>query len=405
MASGAIIFRSRNTTHFSFDTRIVTLGHTLTLEELETDPHPILARLRAERPVAWVPALDGWLVTRRDLCVEVMRDPLTFTVADPRFSTAQVVGPSMLSLEGPEHARHRDPFAAAFRIGEVRERFTTTVERLARGLIEEFRGAGSAEFRRQLAGPLAVEVMTEALSLVETNSATLLSWYGDIVDAVNRISAGQDPGTDGAAAFNRLAEQVARTVAGGEGLLAQTALGLSTEEVTSNAAVMLFGGIETSQGMTVNAFWHLLSDPVQLAQVHDDRKLLTAAVEESLRLEPAAARVDRYATRDVNLAEVRIKAGDLVIVCLTAANRDPETFPDPDRYDLHRLNSRQHLAFAQGPHACVGIHLARLETMAALETSLDLLPGMKIDFERSSPPHGLVFRKTPDLFVNWTTGG
>ena len=402
MANGAIACRSRSTSLSSFDTRIVTLGETVTLEELDADPHPILARLRAEEPVAWVPALDGWLVTRRDLCVEVMRDPLTFTVADPRFSTAQVVGPSMLSLDGPEHARHRDPFAAAFRIGEVRERFTATVRRLALGLVEGFKDAGVAELRRQLAGPLAVEVMTEALSLVDTNSATLLSWYDAIVDAVNRISAGQDPGTDGVAAFNELAGHVTRTMARGEGLLAQTGTSLSTKEVTSNAAVMLFGGIETSQGMTVNAFWHLLSHLDQLAQVRNDRQLVGAAVDESLRLEPAAARVDRYATRAVDFAEVRIRAGDLVIVSLTAANRDPESFPDPDNYELHRSNSRQHLAFAQGPHACVGIHLARLETMAALEAALDLLPGMRIDFDRSSPPQGLVFRKTPDLFVTWS---
>ena len=72
-------------------------------------PIPISPRLREAEPVSWVPALDGWLVTRRDLCVEVMRDADTFTVDDPRFSTAQVVGPSMLSLDGEEHRRHRDP--------------------------------------------------------------------------------------------------------------------------------------------------------------------------------------------------------------------------------------------------------------------------------------------------------
>ena len=65
-------------------------------------------------PVSWVPALDGWLVTRRDLCIEVMRDAPRFTVDDARFSTGRVVGPSMLSLDGDEHRRHRDPFARAF---------------------------------------------------------------------------------------------------------------------------------------------------------------------------------------------------------------------------------------------------------------------------------------------------
>ena len=83
----------------------------ITLAELDADPYPALARLRERTPAAWIPALDGWIVTRRDLCIEVMRDATRFTVDDPRFSTARVVGPSMLSLDGAEHRRHRDPFA------------------------------------------------------------------------------------------------------------------------------------------------------------------------------------------------------------------------------------------------------------------------------------------------------
>src|SRR5947199_6534716 len=100
------------------------LGATATLDELEDDPFPLLARLRAREPVSWLPALGGWLVTRRDLALEVMRDADTFTVDDPRFSTARVVGPSMLSLDGAEHRCHRDPFAAPFRRAAVRERLT-----------------------------------------------------------------------------------------------------------------------------------------------------------------------------------------------------------------------------------------------------------------------------------------
>ncbi|MBV9803765.1 MAG: hypothetical protein JO130_11260, partial [Solirubrobacterales bacterium] len=113
------------------------LGATVTLEQLEHDPHPILARLRADEPVSWIPALDGWLVTRHDLAVAVMRDARAFTVDDPRFSTAQVVGPSMLSLDGELHARYRAPFAAPFRPRSVSERFAeaaaTDAERLIDG--------------------------------------------------------------------------------------------------------------------------------------------------------------------------------------------------------------------------------------------------------------------------------
>ena len=100
----------------------------MTLDQLDGDPYGPLARLREYEPVSWVPAIDGWLVSRRDLCIEVMRDAERFTVDDPRFSTAQVVGPSMLSLDGDEHRRHRDPFAAAFRRPEVMARFADRVD-------------------------------------------------------------------------------------------------------------------------------------------------------------------------------------------------------------------------------------------------------------------------------------
>jgi cytochrome P450 len=164
--------------------------------------------------------------------------------------------------------------------------------------------------------------------------------------------------------------------------------------------VMMFGGIETSEGMTTSLFWHVLSTPGAFEAVRRERDVITNAVEESLRLEPAAGRVDRYATEDVDLGGAHIRHGDLVIVSLTAANRDPATFPDPDRFDIERPNARSHLAFAQGPHACVGLHLARLETQAALEAAVERWPRLRLG-DAATPPTGLVFRKPRALPVAW----
>ena len=141
------------------------LGARATVPELATDPHPLLARLRAQEPVSWLPALDGWLVTRHDLALAVMRDAAAFTVDDPRFSTARVVGPSMLSLDGDQHARHRAPFMAPFRLGAVRERFTAPVAAEVGGLIDGLLAAGRAELRASFAGPLAASIVTRALGL------------------------------------------------------------------------------------------------------------------------------------------------------------------------------------------------------------------------------------------------
>src|SRR5919112_1367179 len=119
------------------------IGAAATLAQLEADPHPLLARLREHEPVSWLPALDGWLVTRRDLAMQVMRAADRFTVDDPRFSTGQVVGPSMLSLDGSAHARHRGPFARPFRLDEVRARFTAFVEAESDRLVSAIEPAGA----------------------------------------------------------------------------------------------------------------------------------------------------------------------------------------------------------------------------------------------------------------------
>ena len=375
-------------------------GAAITLEQLETEPYGPLADLRTFEPVSYVPVLGGWLVTRRDLCVEVVRDAATFTVDDPRFSTGQVVGPSMLSLDGIEHKRHRDPFADAFLKPEAKRRFSQIVVPLATGLVDGLRPAGRAEIRRDLAGPLAVAVVAEALDLLEVDPSVVLGWYDEIVAAVDRVSAGGEIGPHAHEAVGALQRHVDGTIRHGRGVLAGATATLTNTEIASDAAVMMFGGIETSEGMTTSLFWHLLSNPDQLDAVRQDRALGAAAVEESLRLEPAAGRVDRYATVATRLAGAEVAKGDLVIVSLTAANRDPATFPDPDRFDVARPNARAHLAFAQGPHACVGVHLARAETLAALDAVLDRWPEVRLERE-ATPPTGLVFRKPASLPVRW----
>ena len=224
----------------------------VTLADLEADPHPALARLRAAAPVSWVPALGAWLVTGYDLAVEVLRDARTFTVDDPRFSTAKVVGPSMLSLDGAQHARHRGPFNRVFRRDEVHARLASFTWTETGRLVSVIEPRGAAELRRAVAGPLAVAVMAEALGLGRTG-----------------------------------------------------------------------------------------------------------------------------------------------------VNRDPAVFGEPDVFDVRRPNAGRHLAFARGPHFCLGAHLARLEAQVAIGILLSRLPRLRLDPRYPSAPRGLVFRKPPDLRVRW----
>jgi len=388
--------------------RTFPLGATVTLEQLDHDPYPVLALLREREPVSWLPSLRGWLVTRYDLAVHVMRDAKTFTVDDPRFSTAQVVGPSMLSLDGDAHARHRAPFAAPFRPRAVRERFASAAADEADRLIDTFADAGQAELRREFAGPLAASIMARALGLEQTEVGTMLGWYDAIVAAVTEVTAGHDVPARGGEAFDSLRGRLQAVIAAdpGASLLgaATSREDLTTDQVVSNAAVLLFGGIETTEGMITNALLHLLEHPEALPWIEHDRSRLEAALEESLRFEPAAAVVDRYATADVELRDAQVHQGELVRVSISAANRDPVVFPDPDRFHPTRFNrsvARGHLAFAHGPHVCLGVHLARLEARAALDILLRRLPALALDPTRPSQIQGLVFRKPPTLYTIW----
>jgi cytochrome P450 len=421
------------------------------LSELEQDPHAALARLRAQSPVAWVPALDGWLVTGYADAVAVMRDSRTFTVDDPRFSTARVVGPSMLSLDGPAHSRHRSPFFAAFHRGGAAERLPAFAEAEAIRLVGAIRPAGAADVRRELSGPLAVAVVTEALGLGDVAPAEILALYTRIVGGVTGLSGDQGdpshsgtppspndlsnpsshtgtggprseasvaqdstgiapPDPDSVAAFAALAQMLRAVIDGAtaeqSSVLATAAAGggLSPEEIISDAAVVMFGGIDTTDGMIANAVLHLLAGPGELDRVRSDPALLPAVVEESLRLEPAAAIVDRYATADIEIGGAKVQAGDRVTVSLSGANRDPAVFADPDRFVAGRPEAGRHLAFAHGPHFCIGAPPARAETLAALRALLPL-PGLRLDPAAADgqqlAPRGLVFRKPPVLPVRW----
>jgi cytochrome P450 len=273
-------------------------------------------------------------------------------------------------------------------------------------LIDGFERDGRTELRRHLAGPLAATVVARVLGIEGPRVSTVLAWYDAIVDSVTGVASGKPVTPQGEEAFAALHASVEPSLGGDPSAsLVAAAAGeagtLTSGEVVSNAAVLMFGGIETTEGMIANAVLHLLSHPDQRALVESDRGLLANAVEESLRLEPAAAVIDRYATRDVQFGGAPIRRGELVTISIAGANRDPEVFPEPDRFDVRRENARRQLAFAGGPHVCIGMHLARLEAQTAIDRLLDRLPRLRLDPARPAAPRGLVFRKPPELHVLW----
>ncbi len=375
----------------------------LSVSALTEDFHGALGRSRERDRVAWVSDLGGWMVTSRDLVSAVLRDPVRFTVDDPRFSTQRVIGPSMLSLDGIEHVRHRSPFDQTFRRGNPNE-LRARMEALAEGLVTSFADRQRADLRVVLAAPLAVAVMVDALGLVDVATHELLGWYGAIVSSTTQTSLGAAPSDEGAAAMEKLRGAVHRSMSSSD-LLARAGATLDVDEIVSNVAVLLFGGVETSEAMTANALVHLLTVPGVIDRLRNDPSLVTAFVEESVRIEPAAAQLDRYATTDVMLGSVVIGAGDFVMCSIAAANRDPAHFDDPTRFVLERPNARANLSFAVGPHACLATHVAKAETEAAIRAVLGGLRGVRLDSIASAPHiEGVVFRKASSVPVVWDRG-
>jgi cytochrome P450 len=375
------------------------IGASITVEELSLAPYGALARLRRYEPVSWVPATNAWFVTRRDLAIEAMRDAEGFTVDDDRFTTAQVLGTSMLSLDGDEHTRHRKAFTAPFRPKFLREELETRIVDRAKRLVATTLSGDNPELRTGIAGPLAVETILDVLGMEDVDSTDVLSWYGAFSKAIVSLTIGKPVPAEVTDIIGSLYGYVGAAMDGDASLVRQLVDDqvLRRDEIPAAVAVVMFGAIETSEGMTANAFLHVLQTSGVWDRLRSDRSLIAQAIDESLRLEPAAAVIDRYTTRDVELGGVRIPERNLVTISLLAANRDPDVFDRPDEFDIDRPNLAQHVTFIQGPHTCLGLHVARAETHAALTAALDWEAetgrDLSLNAEESSSPVGLIFRK------------
>ena len=207
----------------------------------------------------------------------------------------------------------------------------------------------------------------------------------------------------GTAAFAELAASLGEVIAAGRLAAGGGAGPLTEAEAISNAAVLLFGGIETTEGMIANALLHLLSSPPSSPWCWPTR----AWCPRRSRSRCGWNRPQRSSTATRPPApprQRRHRSRRPDEVPIAGANRDPAVFGDPDAFDVRRPNAGRHLAFAHGPHFCLGAHLARLEAQVAVETVLARLRRLRLDGRHPSAPRGLVFRKPPRLRVRWDNG-
>jgi cytochrome P450 len=368
-----------------------------------------LDRLREAEPVSWVPALGGWLVTDYALARDVLGRRKDFGVwAEPNLVRASL-GVMMLTSDGAEHDRQRLPFDEPFRMRAVRERFETPVSARADALLAELQPRGSCELAADFAAPFAIGVAADILGLSLDDVPRIRGFYDAFAGAMvydgdpapqrraDAARADLNGILHGELARVREAPDASVTAA----VANDPELELAEDEIVAQLRVILFGAIETVESMILNSMLMLLRHPVELAAVRADSALLPNAIEESMRLVPPVAFIERWTLAPTSLGGGELGRGEFLGVSTLACNRDPRVFADPLRFDVRRENARHHLAFSFGLHYCLGVNMARLQGSIAVATLLDRLP--ELELAGHLEPHGFAFRKPAELHLRWQT--
>jgi cytochrome P450 len=369
----------------------------------------VLDRLRETEPVSWVPALGGWLATSYSLGRNVLARSDDFTVwAQPNLVRASL-GVMMLTSDPPDHERQRQPFDEPFRMRSVRERFEGRVSARVERLLDEVEPRGSCELVVDFAAPFAIGVAGDILGLSLDDVPKIHGFYEAFADAMTYDGDPEPQRRADAAreAFSQiLLGEVARARERPDDSITSAVVNdpatqLTDEAIVAQLRVILFGAIETVESMIVNAVLLLLGHPDELGAVKAEPGLVPNAVEEAMRLIPPVAFIERWSAAATKLGDVELDEGEFVGVSTLAANRDPDVFEDPLRFDVRRENARHHLAFSFGVHHCLGFNMARLQGPIAVQAILDRLSGLEIG--EAPEPRGFAFRRPPELRLRWAS--
>ena len=377
------------------------------------DPYPELAAARKANPVQRLDmsnmphdeAKPVFFVYRYDDILDVLRDGETYSSGQIiELIMGDVMGRHiMLGMDDPEHRRYRALVSTAFGPKAIARWEAQLIDPIASDLIDRFDGRGHAELVREFTFPYPTQVIAGMLGLPRADYQRFQRWSIAILSVFTKRAAA-------IAASEQVKEYLARILDDRRreprddliSDLAQAELDgerLSDEEIYSFLRLLLPAGVETTYRSTGNLLFSLLSRPDQLDAVRADRSLIPQAIEETVRYEAPLLNITRIATRDTVLGGVPIPAGSTLMTMLAAANRDESRWNDPDHYDIFRA-ARPSVAWGQGPHICLGMHLARVEMRVALNLLLDRLPGLRLDPDGDDPHiRGQVFRSPTSLPV------
>lgn len=375
-----------------------------------------LHRVRTENPVYWSPQLHSWVLTRYADVLAATRErrlvapPATGWLErlpselKPRLQPALDALRLWVGLSGEQdHLDFQRALKKYFTPTRV-DRLRPSVQHFTDGLLEAARTPGALEVVGELARPLSASVIGELLGFPVEDRALLLRWSTDILGFfqhadLETLERGQRSLLEMQDYMRPLVEERRRApredlvsvlVSQQEGFFAR-----EPEAVVSNCGMLLFSGHETTSHLISRGLLLLLEHPEQWALLRDRPELLPSAIEEMLRYAGPSAAMFRVSREPLELAGRRFSAGESFVLVYKAANRDPEVFAEPDRFDITRQPNR-HLGFGMGAYACLGAALTRMETEVCLRTLLHHLPSLHPAFEtpdwKPLPPLGRTLR-------------
>jgi cytochrome P450 len=392
---------------------------------LVTDPYPEFAAMRAEHLYAAGPrGFDGQLLddgppglvtaASYDAVFEILRDGRRFSSAGYAQIMGQVMGPTILQMDEPEHSTYRKLLQQAFSRRNMERWEPEVVRPIVDAAIDDLLAAGEAdaggaegprraELVRQLTFPFPVNVVAalfdlprEEMRLFHRLAVELISVSVDMALAMRASQALAE-------LLTPLIEE--RRDAPGDDLISVLTRAeldgqrLTNEEILAFCRLLLPAGAETTYRSSSNLLVGLLTNTDQLDAVRADRSLIPQAIEEGVRWEPPLLTIFRTVTVDTEVCGVELPAGTIVLANMGAANHDDTRWDEPDRFDIFRA-PQPHVAFASGPHLCLGMHLARMETRVVLERILDRLPDIRLDPDADPPAiTGMTFRSPSQLRV------
>ncbi|MFD3751834.1 cytochrome P450 [Streptomyces cyaneofuscatus] len=385
-------------------------------EEFTRDPYLVYAALRARGPIRRVRIPEGthaWLVVGYEAGRTLLADQRLskqWAEASPALGVTKVsAGTSMLSSDTPDHTRLRKLVAREFTPRRM-EQLTPRVQEMTDELLDRMLAAPDrrADLVESLSYPLPMNVICELLGVPFLDRTAFREWSNQAASSVD-VSK-RDSSTRAMAAYLTALLQDKRARPGDDlkSALIHTADEdgdrLSADELMGMAWLLLVAGHETTVNLITNGVHNLLAHPDQLAALRADFGLIDNAVEEILRFEgPVETPTYRFTTEPVDIGGTVIPGGgELVLVAMSDANRDPARYPDAARFDITR-DARGHIAFGHGIHYCLGAPLARIEARVAIRSLLERCPELRLTADPATLDWrtGILMRGPLSLPVAW----